>query len=198
MADYPRIIGLAGPARVGKDTLAKVLTDAGFRRVAFADALKSDILRMLIHAYQKLNLDYSERPTWGWFSDPARKEQMRPLMVEYGRSMRSIDPLYWIKRAQYDYMTDVTQGVVCNRYVITDVRYRNEADWIRRCGGIVVLLERDGVRPANEEETRSLAEVEADAVFREIGADIEKSRAAFREFLRDNKYVNFRRGYACN
>jgi len=181
MKDKPKIIGLCGPARVGKDTLAGVLVDLEWRRVAFADALKSDVLRMLIQAYQRLGLPYAHRPTYSWLNAPERKEVLRPLLVEYGRAMRSIDPLYWVNRAERDYMTDV-DSPGGHYYVVTDVRYDNECTWIRRNGGVTVGLTRTGYGPANEEEHVSLGRVNPDFTFCNEG-QVGESRLNFRNFL---------------
>ena len=130
------LIGIAGYGQVGKDTIAALLP--GFTRVAFADALKADL-----------------GPVLAKMRDAgADKETMRPLMVEYGRAMRSIDPDYWVKRVNFRAAENV---------VVTDVRYVNEVKAIEAAGGVVVLLNRDGYRAKNEEEFRSI-----DAVYYEL------------------------------
>jgi hypothetical protein len=45
--------------------------------------------------------------------------------------------------------------------VVTDVRYKNEVAAILARGGKVVRLHRPGLGPANREEERSIAEIEA-------------------------------------
>ena len=40
-----------------------------------------------------------------------------------------------------------------NNFVfITDVRFKNEAEWIKSLGGYIFQISRDGFGPANEEE----------------------------------------------
>jgi hypothetical protein len=110
----------------------------GFTRVAFADALKADlepVLRIMRDA-------------------GADKETMRPLMVSYGRAMRSIDHDYWVKRVNFRAADNV---------VVTDVRYVNEVKAIEAAGGVVVLLNRDGYGPKNDEEFSSI-----NAVYHEL------------------------------
>jgi hypothetical protein len=125
-----RLVGLSGYAGVGKDALQSAL---GFNRCAFADALKADLAPLL-----------AKLP-------PHTKTQIRPLLVEYGRTARRIDPDYWVKRAV------VPDGDVA----FTDCRYRNETKFILSLGGIIIRVHRPGVGPANEEEERTIAEIDA-------------------------------------
>lgn len=189
MSKAYKIIGLTGPAKVGKDTMAVVLTGARWRRVAFADSLKSDALKALTHMFDKSQLGYEHRPTWAWFSDPERKEMVRPFLVAFGAGARRlIDPLYWIKRAERDYMSDIDRPSGF-RYVISDVRYQNEVDWIRKHNGVVIGIKRDGFDPVNEEEARSLGEIEADLTFENVTGDISAAQEEFQRFLIKHEIV---------
>ena len=38
-------------------------------------------------------------------------------------------------------------------YVVTDLRFENEYQWIKNCGGTTVYLERNAIAPANEYES---------------------------------------------
>jgi hypothetical protein len=138
-----KLIGLLGPARVGKDTVCKAL---GIPRIAFADRLKADIKPLL----DGLNLDLSK------IED---KTLARPLMVEYGRLARAVDPDHWVKRI-------VPPGGFGEMVCVTDVRYLNEVNFIRKLGGEVFRLYRKGISPANDEERRSLNHIAvAEGVF---------------------------------
>lgn len=132
------IIGLAGYAGCGKDTIADLLP--GFKKLSFAHALKLDVFPLLC----QIGLDINDR---------SQKEIARPLLVAWGAVARKVNPNYWIDRLD-DHMGINEQG--CSRFVISDVRYPNEADWIKVKGGKVFYLSRPGVRPANDEELHSL------------------------------------------
>lgn len=132
------ILGLAGFARVGKDTVADAI---GWPKVSFAAALKEDIRPLM----ERHGLDINKRED---------KETFRPVLVEYGRTVRKVNPTYWIERAREQVMALVKEGK--SNIVIPDVRYPNEADWITANGGHVFYLDRQGVTPANDEEEGSL------------------------------------------
>lgn len=131
------IIGLCGYSKVGKDTVAAVLEN--YTRLAFADALKCEVSIMLASQGFDVNL---------WGED---KEQWRDLLVLWGRKRRALDADYWIKQMFMRHVNQLRYG----RSVITDVRYANEAKWITDRGGLVIRLQRPGIKPANEEEYMS-------------------------------------------
>jgi hypothetical protein len=140
-----QLIGLWGPAGVGKDTICKQLK---WPRAAFADKLKQDLAPLL----SILGLDMSV------YED---KEMSRDLLVAWGALCRKVDPAVWIKRITlpvnitYPYKPQVQE----NRCCITDVRYINECKAIWERGGIVFDVYREGFFPKNEEERRSFAEI---------------------------------------
>jgi hypothetical protein len=141
-----KLIGITGFARSGKDTFfnrAKTLLEKdSYRceRVAFADALKSEVNQILepnagISAFTEDNLD---------------KELIRPLLVTYGTDIRrKLNPNCWIEKIQ----PQVIDLLEDNKFVfVTDVRYANEAEWIKINQGILIKVERHGILPANHEE----------------------------------------------
>ncbi len=133
-----RILGICGFARSGKDEFGRVLVGKGFTRVAFADSLKQEISRHLGVTVETLE---EEKAIW------------RPLLVEWGRGRRRLDPDCWIKRA--------SENLPAGDIVVTDVRYPNEAKWIWSLGGYLVRIIRPGVEAANEEERVSICHVDA-------------------------------------
>ncbi len=112
-------IGIAGRKGHGKDLLASYLNFIhGYERHAFADALKVEIALKLGISLEELERD---------------KEIHRPLLVSHGNRMRGIDPNYWIDKVP---LSD--RGY--NRITISDVRYPNEVQAVRRAGGKVVFV----------------------------------------------------------
>ena len=122
----PKLIGVAGQMRMGKDTVGQMLASrAQVPRRAFAADVK-ELTRELF------GVDDIE----GWKcreeTPPGMIVPMRRALQMVGDGMRQIQPTVWIERA----MARAPEGVFC------DVRYTNEAAEIRRRGGIVVLVGR--------------------------------------------------------
>lgn len=131
-----KLVGLCGFAQVGKDTAASQLV--GFTRAAFADKLKADLKPVLA----TVGLDLSK---------PLDKAVARPLLVEWGRLARAVNPDHWT-----DYLfANLPDGDV----VITDVRYANEVERIRMYGGTVIHIHRPGYLAANLEEEDSIYKI---------------------------------------
>lgn len=151
-----KLIGICGFARSGKDTAAQALIGKGWERKAFADALKADAAMALRGSVIACHHNPPQDEIAPWFTDPALKETFRPFLVEYGRAMRALYPEYWIERLALE----IEPGKC---YIITDVRYANEAAWIRSLGGKVVEIVRPGVGPANNEEKNSMEAFKPDA-----------------------------------
>jgi hypothetical protein len=145
-----QLIGISGFARSGKDTFYQrckgLLEKEGkvATRFAFADALKAEVDNLLTS-----NLNIS-----AFTEDDKQKKLIRPLLVTYGTELRrKLNPNCWIERIQ----PDVVNAINNDEFVfITDVRFKNEAEWIRMNGGILVNVARSGIKPANHEEHKQL------------------------------------------
>lgn len=149
------MIGLSGYARSGKDSAEAIIrarfTGLGARsaRFAFADALK----RMADPFLQK-TLGIS-----AWTKVSEEKKIIRPFLVGLGESCRALDPSFWVKKLAPSILASIEKQLFMP--IITDVRYKNEAEWVKSLGGIIVYIGREGVGPANDEEARTVPEVAA-------------------------------------
>lgn len=148
------LIGLHGHAQVGKDTLAAILVEHyGFERLAFADVLREALRRvdpwMIGYESEPVRLaTLLRRYTWDELKKhgPFRDETRRLLQVlgsEVGR-----DLLYeniWV-----DALTKKLD--FGKKYVVTDVRFKNEA-WALRNSRVkpvwMVKVTRPGYGPVN-------------------------------------------------
>lgn len=131
-----------GNARCGKDTayqsIKECVLNKEVHRVAFADELKKECDEFLTK-----NIGIS-----AFTDDSQEKEIIRPFLVTYGTHLRrKLDPSCWIKKAELS-IKDSSNSV----HVVTDTRYLNEADWVKKKGGLLIYIEREGIEPANEEE----------------------------------------------
>jgi hypothetical protein len=119
------IVGISGKARAGKNTfgllLAMNLKSIGVEseQLSFAHRLKKDALLM------------------GW--DGEKNPVGRFALQKYGEIMRSKDIDYWI-----DALGRANPDMLSNHkvYIITDVRYKNEAEWVRKNEGVLIRVER--------------------------------------------------------
>ncbi|WP_229398149.1 deoxynucleotide monophosphate kinase family protein [Micromonospora okii] len=155
-APPPPLVGLLGRARAGKDTVAARLVEAhGFRRYAFADALKEAALIAdpivvpvdTVAGSRRLSEVVAEV---GWEGAKEIREVRRTLQ-QVGVGVRHLDPHFWVSVVM-DEVTDPTRRVPV---VITDVRFPNEAASIRAAGGTLVRV----VRPGQDESDRHVSEV---------------------------------------
>lgn len=142
-----RIIGISGLARSGKDTLFEFLSEKlknrniSSKRLAFADELKEECDDFL-----KKNIGIS-----AFTETNVEKEIIRPFLVCYGTKVRRrLDKNCWINRLS-DKLKSLNQDYV----FITDVRYKNEIEWVKSQGGKTIHIERHGNIAPNEEELRN-------------------------------------------
>jgi len=137
------IIGLSGYARSGKDTVAKTLINQyGFERIAFADPIRDMLVFVnpILENGSRLN---EELRDIGWENLKLRSE-VRRLLQELGMAGREImGNDIWIISALRK-MDDPNQ-----HYVITDVRFENEAHMIKQLNGQIWRIERESVGPIN-------------------------------------------------
>jgi hypothetical protein len=142
----PKLIGLVGRKRVGKDTFAERLVQAhGFTRYAFADALRKAALGLdpivgwAFTRNEGVRLsEVVERH--GWEGAKAFPEVRRTLQ-RYGVAIREIDPDFWLSVVFEPALRE--KGPV----VITDVRFPNEAQAVQSHGGKLVRIERTTHEP---------------------------------------------------
>lgn len=135
-----RLIGIAGRAGSGKDTAgAHLVENHGFQQYAFADPIRAMLGALgAFPAGDLINRDTKEMVI-DWLGKSPR-QMAQTLGTEWGREL--VHPKLWILMAQrrWDAAKAATQSLV-----ITDVRFANEADWIRSQGGQVIGLDRPGI-----------------------------------------------------
>lgn len=131
-----KLIGITGLARAGKDEFGKIFVKHGFKRTAFANALKSATAYIA-----------NEESTL-YFDDEAKEEYTEALQTtrrmalqKVGSAVRNaLGPETWVRRVIRAWDAQGNPPTV-----ITDCRYPNEAQAIRDRGGLIVRI----VRPDN-------------------------------------------------
>ena len=124
------IIGLTGPAGCGKDTVADHLaSELGYARYAFADPLRAALVAGLgIDPACFTNRDLKEKPHVLYGVSPRR--MLQTLGTEWGRKLIADD--VWLRRAALFAHQAARKG--SKALVISDVRFENEAAWVRKQG----------------------------------------------------------------
>lgn len=177
------ILGLAGRAGAGKDTCADVLCQAHqFYRMAFADALRQEVVNAFGIDSGLFHTPSKEQKTAALAIGRCNDSDFMALMVKRGenitapRSAREImqwwgteyrraqNPVYWLDRAANTINEAMRRGF--RRVVITDVRFRNEADLVRYYNGQVWMICRAtaDTAPANHQSELELALIHPDTV----------------------------------
>lgn len=122
------IIGLAGRRGVGKNTVARVAgeLDPSVVELSFGAFVKDEVAEVINHSRV-------------WLDE--HKEQLRPLLQAWSTEWRRdlCDEDYWVKRLAEQLNTVPDESIV----FITDVRFANEAEFIRGRGGVVVRVQRE-------------------------------------------------------
>lgn len=140
------LLGIAGYAQTGKDTLASIITKKlgpgiTSKIYKFAEEVREEAARK--------NPDIPREHFWS--TDPEIKSKIRPILVEIGGGYRENDPGIWIRKLKDSIEAD--EGKV-QLQIVTDVRYINELTMLTRKGGHVIILNRHGFGPANDEEAK--------------------------------------------
>jgi hypothetical protein len=149
------IIGLIGYAQSGKDTTANILIkEYGYSRLAFADKVKdllyavNPMVACSPSGYLKDLVDLV-----GW--DEAKQEpQVRRLLQDLGLGGRDVfGKNVWVNELERSIIQTNNHNLV-----ITDVRFKNEADKIKQLGGRLWRIKRVDTSAANSH----VSEVELD------------------------------------
>jgi|ERR1051326_8155979 len=136
-------IGISGKQRSGKDTAANNMAkiDPRYKRIGFADELK------------KLAAGIVGKPEDYYFHED-NKVRDRKYLIDLGLTMRRYDADFWVKKV----LAKLRPGTF---FVVTDVRFINEAEALKKAGFLLVrlspsndtILSRGGEILDNESET---------------------------------------------
>lgn len=143
MNGYPGIIGVTGLAQHGKDSTGQhLVTQYGYKRYAFADALKSMALALDPFVddglgFYRLNHIVEEE---GWEGAKQYPEVRRFLQVLGTEGVRDhIGEDAWVDALDRQWTADGMPLAV-----VTDVRFPNEAAYIKEVGGVLLRVFRPG------------------------------------------------------
>lgn len=126
----PFVIGLAGEAGSGKDTIGNFLQkNYYFQKTAFAAPLKSCIKELFLMTDEQLeNRTLKEKTDDRYGLSP--RQIMQLFGTEFVRKMIHVN--FWINR-----MEEFLNSSEHSRFVITDIRFPNEAELVRKYGYVI-------------------------------------------------------------
>lgn len=138
------IVGFLGFIGSGKGTAGDILKEIGFVKQSFAGPVKDTASVMFGWPRHLLEGDTEESRKFREEYDPFWSKkfgyQFTPRMAlqtigtEVGRDL--FDPNIWISRLE----KNIDEN---KNYVITDVRFKNEMNWIKNNNGILIEIQRD-------------------------------------------------------
>lgn len=160
-----QVIGLAGRKRSGKDTVALMLEEEyGFKRLALANPLREclstflgvseptdkesnvsfsvsqeDLMEMahLLRLEAPLFIERFREQMEGWCGQNCYTLSYRKLIQTVGTDVcRALDEQVWIKRTMYEITMSKKYGG-WNKFVVSDIRFDNEAEFIHNLLGSV-------------------------------------------------------------
>lgn len=154
ISDEICLIGLSGKMGSGKDTIAEMLVEysnVDFVLNSFGRMIREEIDSVIKDSYllneeeleDKYDVNFSEikrvREILGRESIFERSEKSREGLQYWGTNVRrSQNELYWIDLAERKIKRMLEKG---ERTILTDVRFPEEADLIRKLNGTLLRLE---------------------------------------------------------
>jgi hypothetical protein len=145
MNSSARLIGIIGRKRSGKDTIGDHLVRKyGFMKYSFATPLKEACKAMFGFSDEQLNGDLKEvvDPEWNvtprlvmqYFGTELMRKGIGKILPEVGED-------FWVVCFEKFYLKNMNKKIV-----VTDVRYPNERDIIKKLGGIVIGVVRPSIQ----------------------------------------------------
>jgi len=187
MTTTPLLIGLCGPAGCGKDTTRAILEmKHDFAGLAFAEPMR-DMVHALM-ATTGVSLDYLKKRELKEVPVPGLGFSVRHMMQTLGTewARNNLSENFWIDAAAATLASFRERGH--RRFVISDVRYPNEAAWIRQQGGEVWMIDRPGLQPVRLHSSECL-HFRVDQVLRNDGTLANLERATLDALVSANRFA---------
>lgn len=128
-----RNIAVIGALRSGKDSVAtSLVANHGYTKMALADPLKDEVVTAL------------NAVEGGWDRERLEREKtsLRSLLQVWGTEFRrNLDPGYWTNKLEARISEHHARDL--DRIIVTDARFTNELDMLRRHQFTIVRLEMD-------------------------------------------------------
>lgn len=148
----PRLIGLAGRAGTGKSTIARLLCEQhAFVEITLAEPIKRALAAMLDLPRAYLEDRATKDTPIDWLSNTTPQRLMQTLRNGWGRQIIADDLWLILARRRIERIAAQPAHMHIAGIVISDLRYPDEAQFVRDMGGTVWHI----VRPAPPVEAHS-------------------------------------------
>jgi hypothetical protein len=143
------IVGLLGFIGSGKGTAGDILKDMGFTPISFAKGVKDVTAEMfgwprhLLEGDTQHSREWREKPDPFWSyefgKDFSPRQALQLMGTEVGRDVFHRD--FWVIK-----LKNYIDNAPPQNYVITDVRFQNEIEFLNRQGAVLIEIKR-GISP---------------------------------------------------
>lgn len=145
------LIGLTGPIGVGKSTVANILKNYGYSEHAFADKLKqivAIVFNLTNDLDKSINIVNSNKTNQIYKNYTTAR-----LLQMVGQGLRDkVDNDIWIDSLFKSYKND--------KWVISDIRYKNEYLALKQAGGILIKIEGNNRHSKDGRDMQHQSEIE--------------------------------------
>lgn len=135
----PKLIAFTGWKGCGKSSAAKALWPTHVK-VSFADPLRTMLIASGICTVAQMVDPVSKETPIEWLDDVTPRFILQTLGTEWGRD--TICKEIWVRLGERTIQNRLGNGI---GVVVDDVRFKEEAEVIKRLGGIVVQITREGI-----------------------------------------------------
>jgi len=158
-----QLIGFMGQAGSGKDTAADYLVEHyKFVRVAAADTMKEDLCSYLDMDLETLESIKNKELSLIDTTDSHADEMIdygtlsiRRFLQLYGMDMRyRMHDNYWLERSISEKISELN-SYGCTKIVISDIRFRNEFNYVKSQGRVFFI---EGRHVLRDEQARHISE----------------------------------------
>lgn len=140
------IIGISGLAGSGKDTLADMLYNLmDYESMAFADPIKD-----MLSTGLNISLDHfyaEDKEVLNDHYGVTIRHMIQTLGTEWGR--RYVGEDIWINAME----SRIKTLAGADKVVVTDIRFENEAAWVREHGTLIHIYGRGGIDTSHSSES---------------------------------------------
>ncbi|KKM73783.1 hypothetical protein LCGC14_1406970 [marine sediment metagenome] len=148
------IIGLAAKIAAGKDHMSSIISSRrGFFQISFADHLKISLIASEEMSWEEA---FITKPQWV-------RERLQQVGTEEMRDLPGMED-FWVNALE-SWIQIFHHRHRITKFVIGDVRFINEVEWIHENEGVVIRLDsdRESTEELTPEQTTHRSEVSLDS-----------------------------------